>query len=670
MRSGGRFFLGLPTVRRRYFLIGPMSIRLYPRFAEDSDILITSTGQEQDVYLKTNVNWELISKWVSQEVEPQKTQMDVLAYLEDELEDVRVIDVDQSCISYVPPSGTYVALSYVWGKEPSGQFQTMRHNIHSLEQPGSLGHTSLPRTITDAMTACRKLGQRFLWIDRLCIIQDEPLHIKSIQLDQMGAIYRQAKFTIVALAGDGATYGLPGESAASMSLIYFTDFGVYFRSRESDMSRIMTEGPAKPELNFMDGTDDYHYSHLVELYTKRFLSYPVDILRAFTGVLHGLYGLHSFGMPWTALDRAILWEASDFSSGPRSATDTEIFPSWSWASATGSIHFHERSPRGCSVAFLGIPNSGNSCSPSVDIAEPLFYDETRFYSDKQGLGTHMAAALAWLNGCIRTETPQYLSRNELSRPPRSLWKFWPDYITYWHEAFDHYKTIDVFSKSDIEIARKPGHLMIHTQIARFSLYWLGQRGVSPGCNQFLIRASNYTIAGSIYLGQHYAREYKEADGTEAYFIALSTCRFPETRLSSALVDSHFEHIPLGAIYGCPCSTTAKSRFVIIDHFSTCPQNPNFTTPVTFQPSPLPLGGRNRKPSERVLAFSKYLGGLSYVDSNGDLLHPWDDVPGLSVLLIRASEKNESDVYHRIGIGRISLKRWVEAYPVFKTVVLE
>jgi len=102
----------------------------------------------------------------------------------------------------------------------------------------------------------------------------------------------------------------------------------------------------------------------------------------------------------------------------------------------------------------------------------------------------MAAALAWHHGCIRTPLPGYSRVDELSRPPRKLWELWPDHVTYWHEPFDRYKDIDVFSRSEIDLARQPGRVMVHTQTARLHLDWLGKRDFSPGCHQFLIRTED------------------------------------------------------------------------------------------------------------------------------------------------------------------------------------
>ena len=161
------------------------------------------------------------------------------------------------------------------------------------------------------------------------------------------------------------------ESATPTSLLYFTEFGVYFRKRAGDTSSIVAEGSAKPDLQFMDGSDDYHYVRLVEPYTKRRLTYPSDILRAFAGVLYGIYGSHTvFGMPWRAFDRAILWEASNFSSKQRHNFVGNIFPSWSWASTTGPVHFHEQSLRGCSVALWAMMSEKNEASSMIIIAVP------------------------------------------------------------------------------------------------------------------------------------------------------------------------------------------------------------------------------------------------------------------------------------------------------------
>lgn len=81
--------------------------------------------------------------------------------------------------------------------------------MHELEKENSLtGHALLPLTIHDAIIACVKLNVPYLWVDRLCIVQDDHI-TKSKQLDSMSYIYRHAYMTLVALEGTDANHGLP-----------------------------------------------------------------------------------------------------------------------------------------------------------------------------------------------------------------------------------------------------------------------------------------------------------------------------------------------------------------------------------------------------------------------------------------------------------------------------
>ncbi|KAF6788735.1 hypothetical protein CMUS01_16382 [Colletotrichum musicola] len=78
--------------------------------------------------------------------------------------------------------------------------------------PGSHATTlvepRLPPTIRHAMQLVLSLGERYLWIDALCIAQDDEEHLAK-QLRLMGAIYASAILTIVAAEGS-AKYGMPG----------------------------------------------------------------------------------------------------------------------------------------------------------------------------------------------------------------------------------------------------------------------------------------------------------------------------------------------------------------------------------------------------------------------------------------------------------------------------
>ncbi|KAI0410879.1 heterokaryon incompatibility protein-domain-containing protein [Xylaria grammica] len=129
-----------------------------------------------------------------------------------------VINVETECI--VEPHrdiSDYVALSYQWATATAYKdrdVMLLRSNKQKLQRQGSLSAYVLPEVIQDSMQFCRDIGQRYLWVDRLCIYQDKDDGdgLKQAQIAGMGAIYWLATVTLVASA-DGVGVGLPGVSS-------------------------------------------------------------------------------------------------------------------------------------------------------------------------------------------------------------------------------------------------------------------------------------------------------------------------------------------------------------------------------------------------------------------------------------------------------------------------
>lgn len=67
-------------------------------------------------------------------------------------------------------TGYYACLSYCWGG--AQEYMTTRATLQSYVE--SLNLSSLAKTIQDAIKVTRMLHLRYLWIDALCIIQDDP----------------------------------------------------------------------------------------------------------------------------------------------------------------------------------------------------------------------------------------------------------------------------------------------------------------------------------------------------------------------------------------------------------------------------------------------------------------------------------------------------------------
>ncbi|OTA91910.1 hypothetical protein M434DRAFT_32304 [Hypoxylon sp. CO27-5] len=70
----------------------------------------------------------------------------------------------------VPPGARYVALSHCWGKKLP-ECITTRANI--LDQKKNIPWSSFPKSFQESIIFTRRLGIDYLWIDSICIIQQE-----------------------------------------------------------------------------------------------------------------------------------------------------------------------------------------------------------------------------------------------------------------------------------------------------------------------------------------------------------------------------------------------------------------------------------------------------------------------------------------------------------------
>ncbi|KAI2463358.1 heterokaryon incompatibility protein-domain-containing protein, partial [Annulohypoxylon bovei var. microspora] len=115
---------------------------------------------------------------------------------------LRVIDVRTGIIEKAQPGCEYVALSYVWGSSQPPTKESQNNRSRSLLD-------TAPETIKDAAWLAQELGYRYIWIDRYCIPQDDP-KAKQDQIQKMDLVYQQSELTIIAAAGEGPEFGLPG----------------------------------------------------------------------------------------------------------------------------------------------------------------------------------------------------------------------------------------------------------------------------------------------------------------------------------------------------------------------------------------------------------------------------------------------------------------------------
>ncbi|KAI1414331.1 heterokaryon incompatibility protein-domain-containing protein [Hypoxylon sp. FL1857] len=307
------------------------------------------------------------------------------------LRSFRLIDVYNRCIVQFPTRPQYVALSYVWGRGPVCRL--LQSNRDELMSPNGLDNywDQIPLTVKDAISLVRDMELRYLWVDSLCLVQDDREDVMK-GINVMDSVYEQCLFSIVASADP--TQGLPGvqrprrvsqiscdvlpgirlllshrmeelieltpyhqrawtfqEYFLSRRKVVFLNGMVHFQCRTRYCSEDIRGSLPSSMANLLSSVrldDDlldvfYGFSVFLFYYSCRHMTYQSDGLNAMAGLCRrlGERGRCSLlqGIPVSSFDLYL-----PFQPRAKRIQRREGFPSWSWAGWIGPLHYGHFEP--------------------------------------------------------------------------------------------------------------------------------------------------------------------------------------------------------------------------------------------------------------------------------------------------------------------------------------
>ncbi|ROV90982.1 hypothetical protein VSDG_07683 [Cytospora chrysosperma] len=282
---------------------------------------------------------------------------------------IRLVDVEGERVVSASLAEDYVALSYVWG--PNTVPLLTRGTLPQYTALRGLRCSAIPRTISDAIEVVKAIGKRYLWVDSLCILQDDARD-KQQQLPIMDRIYSHADLVIIAAAGHDAHSGLPGvgktekrmlqhsdtidgidfvtaqpgvkqalewttwssrgwtyqEAMLARRALIFTDTVVYWNCRDAIWREDMTGESLGQDVKHLLSANNSIWGHFADQYMKAVCRTAVysehvaefstrsfkderDVLWAFLGVLKlqapRFQKGFIWGLPYERLDATLLW---------------------------------------------------------------------------------------------------------------------------------------------------------------------------------------------------------------------------------------------------------------------------------------------------------------------------------------------------------------------------
>ncbi|KAI1124774.1 heterokaryon incompatibility protein-domain-containing protein [Nemania abortiva] len=281
-------------------------------------------------------------------------------------------------------TGCYFALSHRWGRSKK---LLLTHKTMKKLKSG-ISSRSLPRTFRDAVDVAGQFGCCFLWIDCLCILQDDADDwLRESTL--MANIYRQAACVIAAHSASDDNEGFLSTTRSSLAhtdsrqkyagffeyvnesslsqrgwvfqerilsrrLLHFTSHCLFLEDSsgimvvdEEGLVRPPCDSPGDHKLHIEDGVHNIaQWYTVVERYSRCELTYDVDRLPAIAG-LAGIFkelsssGNFLFGLWSESVHLGLLWMQT--AENPVRLGDAYrpgwSCPTWSWAAWKGRVDF-------------------------------------------------------------------------------------------------------------------------------------------------------------------------------------------------------------------------------------------------------------------------------------------------------------------------------------------
>lgn len=172
----------------------------------------TATSSSQSCTTSSDESWSAASKWLedclTKHVTCNQNQTKAPWY-PTRLLDVGDVESDDELIRLIHTadleslSGPYCTLSHCWGK--AHFIQLNRHTAISLHCGFALD--KMPKTFREAISISRRLGIRYIWIDSLCIVQDDRADWFR-EAAQMHKVYSRSHCNISASASVDSSEGL------------------------------------------------------------------------------------------------------------------------------------------------------------------------------------------------------------------------------------------------------------------------------------------------------------------------------------------------------------------------------------------------------------------------------------------------------------------------------
>ncbi|KAI0799372.1 heterokaryon incompatibility protein-domain-containing protein [Xylaria sp. FL0064] len=450
----------------RIFRQGPKRLAIQP-LPSYSQVLFGSEVKGFDrVASSSQIDFDMVRRWLKTCERTHERCIPNEGPFNVDLSFFRCIDVEDMCITPVPITSQYVALSCKWGE--CKPFLLLNPNKDDLFAKDGLRRNwdSIPKTIQDSIDFVRCVGCRYVWIDQLCLVQDDD-DDRSTGITAMDLVYEQAYFTIITGSGTDANSGLPGvregnrssshqvtsevlpgvnlvlrhaiqdiitkseyhhrgwtfqEYYLSRRKIIFIDDTVYFKCHEDSWQELEDGLRARPDPTTELGQalhkpsgDVYHLlGQLLNKYTTRELKVPTDYVFAMAGVCRRLADYAQcgllFGIPVPALDWFLLFYPNK--TGLRRRDE---FPSWAWAEWYGQVYYNYGSSNVTKWTAASTWITWYKRSPSGELT-PVWDKAEERASRANELFGHLCDV-------SRTEA----SKDPLSEPidkPYSLLQFW------------------------------------------------------------------------------------------------------------------------------------------------------------------------------------------------------------------------------------------------------